>query len=262
MKFLTDMPEPFVGTFEERCAKLVELIKENQTVFFGGAGVSTASGIPDFRSADGLYNKETNSEYKPEYMLSKSCFNHNPKIFYEFYKKSFDLRNFEPNECHKKLAEMEEKGLLLGIVTQNVDCLHQKAGSKNVVELHGTIAKNYCIRCNQEFDVNYIFDDKNAIVRCNKCKNHTSYVKPKIVLYEERLENESLKKANEYIFDEKTNLLIVGGTSLIVTPASTYVGDYNGRYLVIINRDETPYDKYADIIFREDINEVFKNLKF
>ena len=248
------------GTFEERCLVLNKLIKENITTFFGGAGVSTASGIPDFRSSNGMYNTNYNTKYKPEYLLSKTCFNHSPKDFYAFYKNAFDLRKYEPNECHKKLAEMERLNYLNGIITQNVDGLHSKAGNKNIAEIHGTIYDNYCIKCGKHFDVNFIFDTEDLIPKCPHCNKTIGFVRPNIVLYEESLNKEKVNLAFDYL--DNANLLIVGGTSLQVFPAASYVSEFKGQYLVIINRDETPYDKYANIIFREDINEVFKNLKF
>lgn len=268
--FFTDEPIKFEGTFYERCENLKELIVNNKTVFFGGAGVSTASGIPDFRSSDGLYNQKNEYTYKPEDILSKGFLNHNPKMFYKFYRDKFDLRKFEPNDCHKKLAEMEKLGYMTGIITQNVDCLHQKAGSKNVAEIHGTISDNYCLKCKSHYNINYIFENKDIIPRCSNCNSSNNFVRPKVTLYGERLDNDILNKAYEYLYGEivdgkrvnKPNLMIVGGTSLQVMPASSFVSDYYGKYLVIINREETPYDKYANIIFREDINEVFKNLKF
>lgn len=268
--FLTDEPIYFDGTLEERCEKLKELIINNKTVFFGGAGVSTASGIPDFRSSDGLYNQKNDYQYKPEDMLSKEFFNHNPKMFYKFYRDKFDLRNFEPNECHKKLAEMENLGYMTGIITQNVDCLHQKAGSKNVAEIHGTISDNYCLKCQNHYNVDFIFENPDAIPRCYVCDSGNNFVRPKVTLYGEQLDRFVLNQAYKYLHGEeidgkivnKPNLMIVGGTSLQVMPASSFVSEYSGDYLVIINREETPYDHYANIIFREDINKVFKKLNF
>ncbi len=266
-KFVEDGPLNFQGTLEERVEKLKELIVENKTVFFGGAGVSTASGIPDFRSSDGLYNQENEFNVTPEYLLSKECLNHNPKMFYKFYRDKFDVRNYEPNEVHKKLAEMEKRGYLNGIITQNVDCLHQKAGSKNVAEIHGTISKNYCSICGAEYDGSYIFENDEPIPRCPSCKKPMGFIRPRVTLYGENLPTEETNKAYDYICGNHedilcANLMIVGGTSLTVSPANQYVSTYYGRYLVIINRDETPFDKYADIVFREDINEVFKLLQF
>lgn len=261
-------PLHFEGTLEQRVEKLKELIINNATVFFGGAGVSTASGIPDFRSSNGLYSQEKVYGRKPEYLLSKSCFNHEPKLFYKYYRENFDVRNYEPNEVHKKLAEMEQRGYLNGIITQNVDCLHQKAGSKNVAEIHGTLSESFCIKCGETYDINYIFENKDEIPRCSKCGKGVGYVRPRITLYEEQLPVVETNKAYLYMNGSETeninpaNLLIVGGTSLLVSPANTYVTNYFGKYLVIMNREKTPYDQYADIIFREDINEVFKLLTF
>lgn len=266
--FVEEGPLNFQGTLEERVEKLKELIVENKTVFFGGAGVSTASGIPDFRSSDGLYNQKNEFNVQPEYLLSKECLNHNPKMFYKFYRDKFDVRSYEPNEVHKKLAEMEQRGYLNGIITQNVDCLHQKAGNKNVAEIHGTIAKNYCSICGTEYDENYIFENTETIPRCTFCKKQMGFIRPRVTLYGENLPQKEMNKAYFYITGNKeenipmANLMIVGGTSLLVSPANQFVSTYYGRYLVIMNREETSFDKYADIIFREDINEVFKLLKF
>lgn len=268
--YLIEEPIQFQGTLDERCEKLKELITNNKTVFFGGAGVSTSSGIPDFRSSDGLYNQNNEYEYSPEYMLSSECFNHKPKIFYKFYRDKFDLRKYEPNDCHRKLAEMEKLEFMTGIITQNVDCLHKKAGSINVAEIHGTISDNYCIKCKNHYDIDYIFKNTDVIPRCIKCNGSNNFVRPKVTLYGEKLGNEMLQLADTYINGENVNkkrlnvpnLLIIGGTSLQVSPTNHFVSEYSGRYLVIINKEETSFDKYADIIFREDINEVFKKINF
>lgn len=264
--FVEEGPLHFEVTLEERVEKLKELIVENRTVFFGGAGVSTASGIPDFRSADGLYNQKNEFNVTPEYLLSRECLNHNPKMFYKFYRDKFDVRNYEPNEVHKKLVEMEQRGYLSGIITQNVDCLHQKAGSKNVAEIHGTISKNYCSLCEAEYEEGYIFENTEVIPRCTSCKKPMGFIRPRVTLYGENLPTEEMNKAFEYVEGNKekniphANLMIVGGTSLKVSPANQFVSTYYGRYLVIMNREQTPFDLYADIVFREDINEVFKLL--
>ena len=248
-------------TYEERLSRLEKIVeKSNKIVFFGGAGVSTGSGIPDFRSKDGLYNKvdEEFAKYKPEYLLSKECFNHNPKVFYQFYKKKMDARNYEPNIVHKKLAQLESEGKMLGIVTQNIDMLHEKAGSKNIFKIHGTIGENYCIKCHKQYDINYIFDSTEAIPKC-ECGKSNCYVRPNVTLYGENLPKDAVNGALEIL--EQADCLIVAGTSLQVEPAASMISYFQGEYMIILNREPTSYDNYADLIFREDMNEVFSKLK-
>lgn len=242
--------------FEERIAALKEMIESsNKIVFFGGAGVSTESGIPDFRSKDGLYNQKDIQfeQYSPEYLLSHSCLYNNSKVFYEFYRQKLDCRNIEPNITHYKLAELEAAEKLKCIITQNIDGLHQKAGSKKVLEIHGTTLKNYCTVCGKEYDSNYIFNCEESIPKCTEsgCKG---IIRPDVTLYEEQL-----PKAFEDAYNalQKADLLIVGGTSLTVQPAASLISYYYGKNLVIINRDKTDYDKWADIVFHEKLGEVF-----
>lgn len=250
-------------SFDERIKHLNDILsKSKRIIFFGGAGVSTGSGIPDFRSNNGLYKNVDNefTKYSPEYYLSKDCFNHNPKLFYAFYKKYMDCRNYEPNICHLKLAELEQKGKLTGIITQNIDTLHEKAGSKKIFKIHGTVDKNTCIKCKKEFDINYIFDSKDTIVKCD-CGKEYNLVKPNVVLYGENLPTEATNNALEILCEaEEDDCLIIAGTSLTVSPANTYVSMFRGKNLIIINRDTTPFDSYATILFREDIIDVFKNI--
>ena len=244
--------------FEERIAKLQSLIDQsNKIVFFGGAGVSTESGIPDFRSSDGLYNKKDVQfeDYKPEYLLSKDCLNHKPKVFFEFYRQKLDVRDIKPNITHEKLAELESKGKMLGVVTQNIDGLHQKAGSKLVYEVHGTTERNYCVKCKTEYPADFIFNSEDAIPRCPKCGQ---FVRPDVTLYGENLPNAFAESAD---IISQADLLIVGGTSLTVYPASTLLSYYTGASLVLINRDNTPYDNVSDLIFHESLGEVFGQLK-
>lgn len=249
-----------MSDFKQRLAELQSMIdNSNKIVFFGGAGVSTESGIPDFRSKNGLYNqKDVNfEEYEPEYLLSKSCLYNNPTVFYEFYRQKLDVHGFEPNVTHKKLAELEAKGKMLGIITQNIDGLHQKAGSKKVYEIHGTTARCYCHKCGEEYDDNYIFNYKGKIPYCEKCGK--GYVRPDVVLYGETLPQKAINKSVEILND--SDLLIIAGTSLTVYPAAGLISEYYGDKMAIINRDQTQYDKYADIVFREELGEVFSNLK-
>ena len=247
-----------MSDFTERINKLNELIKNsNKIVFFGGAGVSTESGIPDFRSKDGLYNQHDVQfdKYKPEYLLSRSCLYNNPKVFYEFYRQKMDVRDIEPNITHYKLAELEQKGKLSAIITQNIDGLHQKAGSKNVYEIHGTTLKNYCVKCKKEYPADFIFKNTEPIPKC-ECHNK---VRPDVTLYEENL------PANAWVNSERVlneaDLLIIGGTSLTVYPAKNLIQYYYGKNLVIINRDFTDYDRWADLLFRENLGDVFKEIQ-
>ena len=245
--------------FEERINALKEMIENSKkTVFFGGAGVSTESGIPDFRSKDGLYNQHDVQfeKYSPEYLLSHSCLYNKPKVFYEFYRQKLDCKDIEPNITHKKLAELEQTGKLAAVITQNIDGLHQKAGSKNVLEIHGTTLRNYCSVCGKEYDADYIFNCIDSIPKCTEpgCKG---MIRPDVVLYEESLSN-VFNKAYDELKD--TDLLIVGGTSLTVQPAAGLISYYFGKNLVIINRDKTDYDAWADIVFHESLGEVFERL--
>ena len=213
---------------------LIDYIKEsNSIVFFGGAGVSTESGIPDFRSKKGLYNQHDVQfeQYSPEYLLSHSCLYNEPKVFYEFYRQKMDARNFEPNITHKVLAKLEEVGKLKAVVTQNIDGLHQKAGSKEVYEIHGTTHRNYCAKCGAEYHPDFLFDTKEAIPKC-ECGG---LIRPDVTLYEENLPDDAVNKSLNAL--NKADMLIVGGTSLTVWPASSYISYFQGKYLVVINKE-------------------------
>lgn len=234
-------------------SKLQKMIDEcNDIVFFGGAGVSTESGLKDFRSKDGLYNMKY--KYPPEEILSHSFFINNTEEFYKFYKDKMNALNILPNVCHEYLTKLEKTGKLKAIITQNIDGLHQKSGSSNVLELHGTIYKNYCLKCGKQYDAPYVFNSK-GIPKC-ECEG---IIKPKVVLYEEALDDEVVEKAIDEI--SKAELLIVAGTSLTVYPASSFVRYFKGKYLVIINNDETNYDGIADLVVHKRIGDVFKQLK-
>lgn len=239
---------------QKKIRELKEIINEsNNIVFFGGAGVSTASGLKDFRSKDGLYNEKNNLlNVSPEFMLSVSCFYSFTKEFYKYYKANMNSLNVKPNIVHEYLAKLEQLGKLKAIITQNIDGLHQKAGSKNVLELHGTIYKNHCIKCGKEYSAEYVFNSED-IPRC-ECG---SIIKPNVVLYGEMLP-EDFVLAEKYI--SECDLLIVAGTSLIVEPAASLINYFRGKSLVIINNDETPYDKRATLIINEDLTSVFKLL--
>lgn len=233
----------------ERLKKLVE--ESNNIVFFGGAGVSTESGIPDFRSKDGLYNQKY--KYSPETILSHSFFLNNTKEFYDFYREKMNSLKYEPNITHRKLAELEEKGKLKVVITQNIDGLHQKAGSKKVLELHGSVLRNYCMKCNKFYDADFVFKGKD-IPKCN-CGG---IIKPDVVLYQEPLDYDVFEEAVEKI--SNADLLIVAGTSLTVNPACSLIQYFNGKSLVLINRDATPYDNRADLLIRESLGKVFSNI--
>ena len=221
-------------------------------VFFGGAGVSTESGIKDFRSKDGLYNQKY--DYPPEVYLSRSFFNEHPELFFQFYKDKLNCLNAEPNICHKYLVKLENEGKLKAIITQNIDGLHEKAGSKKVLLLHGTIYKNYCMKCHKFYEAKEIFE-KEGIPRCS-CGG---IIKPDVVLYEENLDEDVVRKAIEAI--EDCDLLIVAGTSLVVYPAASFINYYRGDQLVIINKDVTPYDRKANLVINDKLGNVFSKLK-
>ncbi len=231
---------------------LNKYIKEAEhIVFFGGAGVSTASGIKDFRSKDGLYNESY--QYPPEEILSHSFFINNPKEFYKFYQNKLNCLNAEPNICHQYLTKLEQTGKLKAIITQNIDGLHQKANSHNVLELHGSIYQNHCIYCRKAYPPEKVFQAKN-IPTCT-CGN---IIKPDVILYEEPLNEETISQAIQAI--KKADLLLVVGTSLTVYPASSFIKYFKGNHLIIINKDTTPLDNLADITINEDIKKVFSYL--
>ena len=229
--------------------KLQEIINNSENiVFFGGAGVSTESGIPDFRSVDGLYHQEW--DYPPEVIISHSFFEENPKEFYRFYKAKLLPQGILPNMAHKKLAEMEKVGKLKAIVTQNIDGLHQDAGSKVVYELHGSVLRNYCTKCGEFYDVDFIRNSLDLPI-CKKCGG---LVKPDVVLYEEGLDDKIISATVEAI--SKADCLIIGGTSLTVQPAASLVRYFAGKYLVVINKGEVFMPRGVDLIIREKIGEV------
>lgn len=233
----------------EQLKRLIE--KSNNIVFFGGAGVSTESGIPDFRSKDGLYNQKY--KYPPEEILSHTFFMNKTEEFYEFYKEKLNSLKYEPNITHIKLTELEKQGKLKAIITQNIDGLHQKANSKNVIELHGSILRNYCMKCNKFYDAEFIFS-KQGIPKC-ECGG---IIKPDVVLYEEGLDYKILENSINAI--QIADLLIVAGTSLTVNPASSLINYFNGNQLVLINRDSTMYDWKADLVINENLGKVFKEI--
>lgn len=240
----------------ENIEKLQQWIDESDNiVFFGGAGVSTESKIPDFRSVDGLYNQKY--KYPPETIISHSFYRQNPEEFFRFYKDKMIYPDAEPNPAHKKLAELEACGKLSAVVTQNIDGLHQKAGSKVVYELHGSVLRNYCEICGAEYDLDYVLEAE-GVPKCNKPGCHGT-VKPDVVLYEEGLNSNVINGAVRAIAE--ADMLIIGGTSLTVYPAAGFIDYYRGNKLVLINRDETPMDFKANLIIRDKIGEVFAAIK-
>lgn len=227
------------------------LAESGNTVFFGGAGVSTESGIPDFRSVDGLYSQHF--EYPPETIISHSFYERKPEYFFRFYREKMLPLGFEPNITHKTLAKWEREGKLAAVITQNIDGLHQKAGSRNVLELHGSVLRNYCTRCRKFHSAEFI-KNSDGIPRCS-CGG---IVKPDVVLYEEPLDEETVKKSVQAI--QNAQLLIVAGTSLTVYPAAGLLRYFRGNRLVLINRDATPYDGSADLVFHNRLGEIFAKL--
>lgn len=234
---------------------LQKMIDEsNNIVAFTGAGISTESGLKDFRSKDGLYNQKNKYNFPPEYLLSHDCFINNTEIFYEYYKENLNCENIEPNITHKYLKHLEDENKLIGIITQNIDGLHTKAGNSNVFEVHGTINRNTCISCNKTYDANHVFNSKE-IPKCS-CGG---VVKPNVVLYGEGLPEDELTKSIDAV--EKADMLMVLGSSLTVYPAAGFINYFHGKYLVIINLDETPYDNKADLIIHDKLGNVFSKLK-
>ncbi|MDE6924106.1 MAG: NAD-dependent protein deacylase [Acetatifactor sp.] len=226
--------------------------KYDNIVFFGGAGVSTESGIPDFRSVDGLYHQQY--DYPPETILSHTFYRHYGEEFFRFYRNKMLFTDAQPNAAHLKLAELEQRGKLRAVITQNIDGLHQSAGSKTVLELHGSVLRNYCERCGAFHDVAHIRESA-GIPKCRKCGGP---VKPDVVLYEEGLDQKTLNSAVRFI--QKAQVLIIGGTSLAVYPAAGLIDYFQGEKLVVINKSPTPRDSHADLLIQAPIGEVFSQL--
>ncbi len=237
---------------DERLKKII--YGSDNIVFFGGAGVSTESNIPDFRSEKGLYKAQTEYGRSPEEMLSHSFFVNHTETFFDYYKKNLIYTDAKPNKAHRALARLEAQGKLKAIVTQNIDGLHQKAGNKKVYELHGSTLRNYCMKCHQFYDLDYIMDEyhcKGGVPICPVCGG---IIKPDVVLYEEMLDEDTIDKAVSAI--SKADTLIIGGTSLVVYPAAGFVRYFRGSHLVLINKQETPYDSHADLVIHDSIGKV------
>ncbi len=233
---------------------LQEIIDDSKRiVFFGGAGVSTESGIPDFRSVDGLYNQKY--KFPPEEIISHSFFTENTEEFYRFYKDRMIFADAQPNAAHLKLAELEKAGKLSCVITQNIDGLHQKAGSRRVIELHGSVMRNYCMKCREFYPLEYIVENE-GVPKCSKCGG---IVKPDVVLYEESLNGDDIDTAIKEIMTADT--LIIGGTSLVVYPAASFVNYFNGKHLVVINKSPTNADKNAELVISDSIGKVLGEIK-
>lgn len=235
----------------EELQKMID--RYDNIVFFGGAGVSTESGIPDFRSTDGLYHQEY--DYPPETILSHTFFLKNPEEFYRFYRAKMLCLDAQPNAAHKKLAELEEAGKLKAVVTQNIDGLHQKAGSRKVLELHGSVHRNFCTKCHAFYDAQYM-RHTTGVARCSRCGG---MIKPDVVLYEECLDDAVISESISAI--SRAQMLIVGGTSLVVYPAAGLLQYFRGEKLVVINKGATSADRNADLVIQEPIGEVLSKIR-
>lgn len=243
-----------MNDLKEKIAAFQQMLDESHyIVFFGGAGVSTESGIPDFRSVDGLYHQQY--DYPPETILSHTFYRRNPEEFYRFYKNKMLFLDAKPNMAHKKLAQWEAEGKLKAVITQNIDGLHQAAGNKNVLELHGSVLRNYCEDCGAFYDVDYI-KKAEGVPHCEKCGG---MIKPDVVLYEEGLNEDTVQKAIRAI--SNADLLIIGGTSLVVYPAAGLINYFRGKHLVLVNKSATDRDSEADLLLSASIGEVFGQLK-
>lgn len=240
--------------YEKEIQQLQNMIDESSNiVFFGGAGVSTESNIPDFRSADGIYHQQY--KYSPEEVVSHSFFVRNTEAFYDFYKEKMMILDAKPNPAHLKLAELEKAGKLKAVVTQNIDGLHQAAGSRNVYELHGSIMRNYCMNCNAFYDAAYV----KMSVGVPRCKACGGLVKPDVVLYEEGLDQDTIQGAVSAI--SSADMLIIGGTSLVVYPAAGFIDYFRGKYLVVINKSETGRSVKADLTISAPIGEILGKIR-
>jgi len=238
----------------ENLKKIIDSSKS--IVFFGGAGVSTESNIPDFRSEKGLYKAQSEYGVSPEEILSHTFFVNNTEKFFDYYKKNLIYAEAEPNKAHKALAELESRGILKAVVTQNIDGLHQKAGSRKVFELHGSVLRNYCMDCGKFYSLDYIMDEKNCRNGVPHCECCGGIVKPDVVLYEEALDSDCMMGAVEAI--EKADTLIIGGTSLAVYPAAGLIRYFRGNNLVLINKQSTPYDSKATLVINDYIGKVME----
>ncbi|MBQ5441108.1 MAG: NAD-dependent protein deacylase [Firmicutes bacterium] len=237
---------------DERLKKIID--KSDNIVFFGGAGVSTESNIPDFRSESGLYNAMNKYGRSPEEMLSHSFFKNHTETFFDYYKNNLIYRDARPNKAHRALAKLEAQDKLKAVITQNIDGLHQKAGSRTVHELHGSVMRNYCMKCHQFYDLDYIMDEYHCKGEVPICPVCGGIIKPDVVLYEEPLDGDTIDKAVSAI--QRADTLIIGGTSLVVYPAAGFVRYFRGNNLVLINKQETSFDAHADLVIHDAIGKV------
>ena len=245
-------------TWEQKVSLMNEIIEaSSHIVFLGGAGVSTESGIPDFRSKDGLYRKKDKrfSRYRPEYLLSDQCLHRNPEVFFSYFRQNLDARNVQPNAAHRKLAQMESCGKLDGVITQNIDGLHQKAGSRNVQEIHGSALRSYCVWCRKNYGPDFIFNSTDPVPKCPKCGK---MVRPDVTLYGEILPDPAYDNAIRLL--QGADCLIIGGTSLEVGSAAGLAHTYHGKYLIIINKGKTKMEGRADIVFHDSIGKVLEQI--
>ena len=241
----------------EKINELKKIIEESKKiVFFGGAGVSTESGIPDFRSANGIYNQKLNRHFSPEELISHTMYLKYPEDFYDFYKKNLIYKEAKPNFAHFYLAKLEKEGKLSAVVTQNIDSLHEMAGSKKVLKLHGSVDRNYCQGCHRFYDLESFLALEGPVPYCQDCGQ---VVKPDVILYEEPLDMDVFSQAAQVI--QKADLLIIGGTSLVVYPAASLINYFSGSKLVVINKSSTPQDSKADLVIEGKIGEVFSKLR-
>ena len=243
---------------EQKLTMMGEIIdSSSHIVFLGGAGVSTESGIPDFRSKNGLYRKSDRkfSRYRPEYLLSDQCLHREPEIFFDYFRKKLDARQAQPNAAHRKLAEMEQNGKLDGIITQNIDGLHQKAGSKNVQEIHGSALRSYCVSCRKQFGPDHIFVNTDPVPRCPVCGR---MIRPDVTLYGETLPSPAYENAISLI--RSADCLIIGGTSLAVGSAAGLAHNYHGKHLIIINKGKTKMEGKADLVFHDSIGKILGHI--
>ncbi|MCR5595565.1 MAG: NAD-dependent protein deacylase [Lachnospiraceae bacterium] len=244
---------------EQKIDALNEMISDTEHIaFLGGAGVSTESGIPDFRSKDGLYHRKDKKfgRYKPEYLLSYDCLDNRPSVFFDYFRNNLDCRKIKPNDAHKKLAEMEKAGKLDGVITQNIDGLHQKAGSRKVWEIHGSALRSYCVSCHTEYGEDFIFENKEDVPHCPACGK---MVRPDVTLYGEFLPQRAYEEAVALI--RYSDLLIIGGTSLEVGSAAQLAHMYHGKYMVIINKGKTKMEGKADLVFHDSIGKVMNMIE-
>ena len=245
-------------TGDSRMEAFREMIDESEkTVFLGGAGVSTESGIPDFRSKDGLYRKKDRrfSRYRPEYLLSSDCLFRRPEVFFSYFRQNLDCRSIQPNDAHRVLSKMEADGKLSGIVTQNIDGLHQKAGSRKVNEIHGSALRSYCVSCRKQYGPDYIFENRDPVPLCPECGK---MIRPDVTLYGEFLPHPAYDSAVDLM--NTSSMLTIGGTSLAVGSAAQLAHLFHGKYLVIINKGPTKMEGKADLVFHERIGAVLTDL--